>query len=202
MTDAQVNQIERDRKLSAGIAVVAPISGQVMEQQAQVGSRVDSASPLYTISQHHPLWIMVQVPIEQAQQLKNGMLVKSSALGVEGKIDTILRNLNKVNQTIQVRAVIQKGTEKLTVGQVIEVEFASSSSAEPMYEIPRHALARNGNKTVIFIKDQKNIQALPVQVVSEYDATAIISGHLNVQMQVATNGIAALKSLWLETGGK
>jgi membrane fusion protein, heavy metal efflux system len=200
MSDAQIGQIEQDKKLSAGLTIIAPIHGQIMEQQAQVGTKVDSASPLYTISQLSPLWIMVQVPIEQATKLKNGMLVRSSTLGVEGKIDAILRNLNKENQTVQVRAVIQKGSEQLTVGQVIDVDFAISSKAESMFEIPRQAIVRNENKTVVFINDQKIVRILPVKVMSEYDATAIVAGSLKSDMKIITNGTAALKSLWLEAG--
>ena len=201
MSDAQVQQLSQKRNMQNGVAIIAPISGQIMEQQQQVGARVDMSMPIYTISNPKPLWLMIQMPIAQAQQLSPGATVRLPKQNLTAKVDTVLRQLNKNNQTTQVRASISEGAEQLSVGQVVDVALVEHT-AQGSFSLPRAAVARQGEQAVIFVQQATGVAVTPVKVVLEQDQQLTVQGSLNGNEMIAVQGVAALKGHWLGLGGE
>ena len=201
MSDSQIQQLSQKRSMQNGMAIIAPISGQIMEQQQQVGARVDMAMPIYTISNPNPLWLMIQVPIAQAQQLRPGTLVRLPKHNLTAKVDTVLRQLNKNNQTTQVRATISQGAEQLSVGQVVDVALVEQT-APGSFAVPRSAVARQGEQAVIFVQQAKGIAVTPVKVMLEQDQQLTVQADLRGNETIAVQGVAALKGHWLGLGGE
>lgn len=201
MSDAQVQQLSQKRNMQNGMAIIAPISGQIMEQQQQVGARVDMSMPIYTISNPKPLWLMIQMPIAQAQQLSPGATVRLPKQNLTAKVDTVLRQLNKNNQTTQVRASISEGAEQLSVGQVVDVALVEHT-AQGSFSLPRAAVARQGEQAVIFVQQAKGVAVTPIKVVLEHDQQLTVQGSLNGKEMIAVQGVAALKGHWLGLGGE
>ncbi len=201
MSTAQISQLAQKRALQNGVAIIAPIAGQIMEQQQAVGARVDMATPIYTISQPKPLWLMIQMPLRQAQQLSLGAAVKVPALGLTAKVDSVLRQLNKVTQTTQVRAVLSEGSEQLSVGQIVDVALQQATT-QRSYAVPRTAVARQGQQAVVFVQQAKGVTVIPVQVLLEQDQQLTIAAELRGDERIAVQGVAALKGHWLGMGGE
>lgn len=201
MSDGQIQQLSQKRSMQNGMAIIAPISGQIMEQQQQVGARVDMAMPIYTISNPNPLWLMIQVPIAQAQQLRPGAAVRLPKQNLTAKVDTVLRQLNKNNQTTQVRATISQGAEQLSVGQVVDVALVEQT-APGSFAVPRSAVARQGEQAVIFVQQAKGIAVTPVKVMLEQDQQLTVQADLRGNETIAVQGVAALKGHWLGLGGE
>lgn len=201
MSESQIQQLSQKRSMQNGMAIIAPISGQIMEQQQQVGARVDMAMPIYTISNPNPLWLMIQVPIAQAQQLRPGTLVRLPKHNLTAKVDTVLRQLNKNNQTTQVRATISQGAEQLSVGQVVDVALVEQTAAGS-FAVPRSAVARQGEQAVIFVQQAKGIAVTPVKVMLEQDQQLTVQADLRGNETIAVQGVAALKGHWLGLGGE
>ncbi|AKR44035.1 efflux RND transporter periplasmic adaptor subunit [Methylophilus sp. TWE2] len=204
MGEAQIKQLAQKRSMQNGMSIVAPISGQIMEQQQQVGSRVDMAMPIYTISNPNPLWLMIQVPIAQAQQLSPGATVRLPKLGLTAKVDTLLRQLNKNNQTTQVRATISQGADQLSVGQIVEVALVEQTAqgSHASFAVPRTAVARQGEQAVIFARHAKGVAVIPVKVLLEQDQQLTVQANLQGNETIAVQGVAALKGHWLGLGGE
>lgn len=201
MSDGQIQQLAQKRSMQNGMAIIAPISGQIMEQQQQVGARVDMAMPIYTISNPSPLWLMIQVPISQAQQLRPGAVVHLPKHNLTAKVDTVLRQLNKNNQTTQVRATISLGSEQLSVGQVVDVALVEQTAAGS-FAVPRSAVARQGEQAVIFVQQDKGVAVTPVKVMLEQDQQLTVQADLRGNETIAVQGVAALKGHWLGLGGE
>lgn len=202
MSEAQVQQLAQNRSMQPGMAMLAPISGQVMEQHQQVGARVDMATPILTISNPKPLWLMIQVPLEQARQLKPGMPVSLPKLGLQARIDAILRQLNTNSQTTQVRASITQGAEQLAVGQMVDVAVmqAGAAASGSAYVVPRTAVARQGEQAVIFVRAATGVAVIPVHITLEQDQQLTIRADVRSDAAVAMHGVAALKGHWLGLG--
>lgn len=200
MSEAQVQQLAHQRRLQNGMTILAPISGQIMEQQQPVGARVDLAMPIFTISNPKPLWLMIQVPIAQAQQLRPGTSVRLPKQQLSAEVDTVLRQLNKNNQTTQVRASINQGAEQLSVGQMVDVAL-EQATANGSFTVPRSAVARQGEQAVIFVQQAKGVAVTPVQIVLEQDQQLTIRASLQGHEIIAVQGVAALKGHWLGMGG-
>lgn len=201
MSEAHIQQLAQKRTMQNGIAIVAPISGQIMMQQQSVGARVDMAMPIFTISNPNPLWLMIQVPMQQAQRLTPGSAVYLPQLGLSAKVETVLRQLNKNNQTTQVRASIRAGSEQLSVGQIVEVALVETSKAQ-RFIVPRQAVARQGEQAVIFVQQGQAVAVIPVTVTLEQDQQLSIQANLRGNEALAIEGIAALKGHWLGLGGE
>jgi RND family efflux transporter MFP subunit len=204
MSDAHIRQLAQKRSMQNGMAIIAPISGQIMEQQQQVGARVDMAMPIYTISNPNPLWLMIQVPIKQAQQVSQGDTVRLPKLGLTARVDTVLRQLNKNNQTTQVRASITQGAEQLSVGQIVDVALVENTQqgSQPSFAVPRSAVARQGEQAMIFVQQTKGVAVIPVKVLLEQDQQLTIQADLQGSETIAMQGVAALKGHWLGLGGE
>jgi len=201
MSEGQVQQLAQKRSMQNSMAIVAPISGQVMEQQQQVGARVDMAMPIYTISNPTPLWLMIQVPITQALQLRPGAAVRLPKHNLTAKVDTVLRQLNKNNQTTQVRATISQGAEQLSVGQMVDVALVEQT-ASGSFAVPRSAVARQGEQAVIFVQQTKGVAVTPVKVMLEQEQQLTVQADLRGNETIAVQGVAALKGHWLGLGGE
>ena len=72
MTEAQIRQLETSHKLSADYPIVSPRSGTVLKREITVGQVVQPADPAFTIADLSTVWIVANVPEEDAGQLQKG----------------------------------------------------------------------------------------------------------------------------------
>jgi RND family efflux transporter MFP subunit len=201
MSKQAVTKLGASRRMTNGISIVSPISGQVIEQMASVGERIEMAAPIYKIAQLAPLWLEINVPVEQALTLKSGMIVMVPKNQAKGVVTTVLRSLNKHTQTMHVRAEIKQGAERLALGQLVEAEIQTDVQ-ENQINIPRSALVRNGQQNFVFKKVDSGFESVPVKLISEQSTLAVVEAPLNDGEKIAVSGIAALKGSWLGLGGE
>lgn len=201
LSETQIHQLAQKRSMQNGMVIIAPISGQIMDQQQSVGARVDMAMPIFTIMNPKPLWLMMQLPMTQASTLTPGTAVKLPKLGLSAKVETVLRKLNKNNQTTQVRAVISEGAEQLSIGQIVDVALVEHTT-QHSFAVPRTAVARQGEQALIFVQQANGVTVMPVNILLEEDQQLIIKADLTGNERIATHGVAALKGYWLGMGGE
>ncbi len=76
MTENQIRRLESSRKLSADYPIVTPRSGTVLKREITIGQVVQPADPAFTIADLSSVWIIANVPEEEAGHLQKGMEVK------------------------------------------------------------------------------------------------------------------------------
>ena len=203
MTNAAISQLQKSGAMSSSIALVAPIEGQVLEQMVTVGQRVDVATPLYSIATLNPLWLEIRVPVGLLDDARPGLQVRIPESGIEGKLITVIRNVNKNDQTIQLRAEIHQGSEKLYPGQYVEVEIVREHAATrgiQTFTLPKSAVVRSGSKNYIFVQTKQGFVARSVDIVNEKSGMVSIKADLTGNEMVAVSGTAAIKGKWLGVG--
>lgn len=201
MSDAGIAQLERSGKYSSGVSFVAPIDGQVLEQMVSIGQRVDMAAPLLRVGRLSPLWLEIHAPVEHLAALRKGLAVKIPQHDAEGKIITIIRAINKNDQTVHVRAEITKNTEALSPGQFVEADVMTQAvAAAAHYALPRQAVTRQGKDSYVFVQNAKGFTPVKVIVVSEQAERAVVSGDLPQNAKVAVAGTVAIKAAWAAAG--
>ena len=119
MADSAIAKLHPESGMNPGITLTAPMDGQVLEQMVTTGQRVDMAMPLYRIAKLNPLWLEIHAPLEGLPFVKPGMLVTVPKLQASGKLIAVIRNVNKADQTLHLRAEISKGADKLSPGQFV-----------------------------------------------------------------------------------
>lgn len=201
MGDAAIARLESRQEFSSGLTISAPIAGQVLEKLVTAGQRIDPATPLFRIGHLNPLWLEIHAPIETLEAVTNGMPVRIPKYEAEGKIIAVIRNINKNDQTMHIRAEITRNAERLSPGQFVEAELLAEKGASKQFSVPRNAVVRHGPDSYVFVQSAKGFMPLKVTVLSEQADKTVIAGALGGTEKVAVSGTVAIKAAWVGAGG-
>lgn len=197
--EGSLQRLESKGEMASGLTISAPMDGVVLEQLAATGQRVDMSAPLYRIARLKPLWLEIHAPLDVLSYAREGMGVNIPQYQASGKIITIIRNVNREDQTVHLRAEISKGVEKLSPGQFVEAEIIADKVAR-QFAVPKSAVVRNDGKTWLFVQTPKGFTALPITLINEQPERAIITGNFSGTEKVAVSGTVAIKAAW--SGGE
>ncbi len=200
MDKAAIRELEEKHKLSPNLVVRSPLDGVVLQQLAMPGQRVEMASPIYRIGQLDPLWLEIQVPLEQLSGIEVGTVVKVEKFALEGRIITIGSMIHGEDQGVLVRGEIPNPKAVLRPGQFVEAQLAQTGD-KAAWRVPRQALLRVNGKTWVMVAQGDGFQPVEVIISAEESDALIIKGPLNAGDKVAISGTAALKAAWLEGEG-
>ena len=203
MSADAISRLKTGENLNSLLLVTSPISGVVLEKFASAGQRLDSAMPLFNVAQILPLGLEIQAPLASIQGVREGAVVTIPAYSASGKITAIGHSLSDSNQTILLRALINKGTQNLRPGQHVDVSIATgtSSSATAQWNVTNAALARVEGKVVVFVETSVGFTATPVKVLHEGARQSLITGKLSGTEKIAISGVSALKAKLMGLGG-
>lgn len=201
VSDGAIAKLTPSAGMASGLSLVAPISGQVLEQMVTTGQRVDMATPLYRIAKLSPLWLEIHAPLEGLPFVKEGMQVQVPKLHASGHLIAVIRSVNKADQTLHLRAEMTNGAEKLSPGQFVEAEIKLGGQAQ-YFSVPKSALARQGSNALLFIQTKTGFKPMKVQVISEQGDETVIDGPFAGTERIAVTGISAIKGTWLGLGGE
>lgn len=201
MSDSAIAQLQSGNTLNSLLSVTSPIDGVILEKTASAGQRLDAAVPLFKVARLNPLALEIQAPLSSTQDLKVGATVSIPAYGASGKLTAIGRSLSGGNQTILLRALINKGTESLRPGQYLEATITTSSDNSAQWNIPNSALVRVEGKTLIFVETAKGFRQEAVTVLHEGATSSLISGKFSGTEKIAIQGVSALKAQMMGIGG-
>jgi hypothetical protein len=133
--------------------------------------------------------------------VKPGMVVNVPKLQVSGKLIAVIRNINRADQTLHLRAEITKGAEKLSPGQFVEAAIGLGTDIQH-YSVPKSALARQGADTLVFVQNKTGFSPVNVRVISEQGDEAVIDAAFKGNEKIAVTGIASIKGAWLGLGAE
>ncbi len=201
VSEKGINALEKTRKLSSQLNVVAPISGVILERNIMAGERVDALAPLFRVANLDTLWLDINVPQQHISQVQLGDQVVIEGLGAAARIFLLGRNVDMQNQTVLVRAEITDTQDNVRLGQTVNVKI-SKNSKDALFKVPNTALAQSSGVTYLFIRTKGGFSAQPVQVIGREANESIISGDLlNASSEIASKGAVALKATMLGLGG-
>ncbi len=192
---------KRDTSL---IALRAPISGTITERLVNAGAGIEVGKPLFTIANLSTVWVIANVPEAQVSRLRVGTAarISSAALGGEartGRVTYIDPQLNEETRTAKVRIELANAGERLKGGMFVEVEFQVSGveAAGEELSVPAAAMQRMGERTIVFIADEKepgHFKVREVELGGESNGYRVITGGLKAGERVVTKGSFTLKS--------
>lgn len=201
MSDAAINKLTPTSGMTSGMALTAPMDGQVLEQMVTTGQRVDMGTPLYRIANLNTLWLEIHASLEGLPFVKIGMPVQIPKLQASGKLIAVIRSVNKSDQTLHLRAEITQGAEKLSPGQMVEADINLGGQSQ-YFSVPKSALARQGADAWVFVQIKNGFKPLKVKVISEQGDEVVADADFKGNEKVAVSGITAIKGTWLGLGGE
>lgn len=203
MSRSAIDQLQKSGRMTSSLTLTAPLDGQVLEQMAKVGQRVETAMPLYRVARLSPLWVEIRAPLALQAGLRPGLPVKLPQSGVEGRLIDIIRNVNRSDQTLQLRAEVTVGADRLIPGQYVEAEIippAAAAKGGRIFVLPKAAVVRSGVTDYVFVRNAEGFVPTAVEWLGEKSGQVSIRAALAGDEQVAVAGTAALKGKWLGVG--
>ena len=139
------------------LPVVAPQTGTIVERNIVAGEVVDTQQVLFTVADTSQMWLLLNIPLEDAGYISNGQTVDFLADGnresVTGTIDWKSTSADQKTRTVSVRATLPNADGSLlneTFGQG-EVVLRDEPDA---IVIPNEALQWDGSCHVVFVRDK------------------------------------------------
>ncbi|MEN8259294.1 MAG: efflux RND transporter periplasmic adaptor subunit [Pseudomonadota bacterium] len=200
MNGSEIDILERTRRLTSVLNVSSPVEGVVLDKMIVAGQRLDAMTPMFRVANLETLWLEVNVPQERLHEVKLGDRVVVEQTDCRARVVLIGQNVNPNNQSVLVRAVIDRTTTPVRPGQTVSVRFVQPGKA-PAFKIAAAALARSGTRNVIFVRSGHGFEIRDVELVGHENQSVIVRGDLNAGEDVAVSGVVALKADWLGLGG-
>ena len=200
MSAAEIKNLGQTRKLDNRLNIRAPIDGVVLERLTSLGARLDVQAPLYRVADLSELWLEINIPQERLSNIHVGDSVRLEDSEISARISLLGQSVNRENQTVLARAVIDGSAEDLRVGQNVNVQIMQNS-AQSGYIVPNTAIAQNEGHAYVFVRNPDGFAVTEVTVTGKQEADSLISGSLSGNEQIAIKGAVALKATWLGLGG-
>lgn len=138
------------------LAVVAPISGRVVELHVSVGEfHSDLAEPLMTIADLSTVWVTADVQERDLSRVSLGMQVEAELAAypdapVPGQVLYIGDLLDPETRTLPVRIAFENTDLRLHPGMFARVTF--EETARPEIIVPQTAVVLRGDRNVVFVE--------------------------------------------------
>lgn len=200
MSDSAIARLNSQSGLSPLIEIRSHSGGSVLELMLQPGQRVEAGAALAKVARGGELWLELQASRAQGDQIAVGDIVKVSACRQSGKVTAIAPQMFEQSQLVIVRATLPGAEKCLRPGQYLEAAISSKQLPQSGWVIPSAALVRNGGSEFIFVRNAAGVKPVAVNVVTRAVDHLIVQGSLEAGLQVAVQGTASLKGIWLGLG--
>jgi RND family efflux transporter MFP subunit len=197
-----INDLEKSRHLNSALTVTAPFDGVILEQMAIPGQKLEAADPLFQIGQLSPLWLEIHVPIDVVKNVATGDMISVPEMDLTGEIITIGRKVHAADQGTLIRAIVKDNIEQLRPGQLVQARIAEKSNAEQRYLVPRKAIIRIEQESMVFMETEEGFEAIEVDVVGSHKGQQIITSHEPITAKIVINGAITLKAILAGSGGE
>lgn len=154
MSDAQIDEITRTRKLPEDIYVVAPTDGFILSRKISPGMRFERESDLYTIANLSHVWIVAEVFGRDVQAFHPGAEVVATlpdtGQSFRAKVSNVLPEVDPATRTLKVRLVADNPGYKLRPDMFISISMPVSLPEG--VSVPTEAILDSGLSKRVFVQ--------------------------------------------------
>jgi cobalt-zinc-cadmium efflux system membrane fusion protein len=139
--------------------VPAPMTGVVTERLANVGLNVDQTTKLFTVVDLSTVWVVAELYERDFTRVSIGIPATITTraypeLVLQGRVSYIDPQVSAQTRTAKVRIEVPNVRNELRLGMYVEVLLGGAAGAmTPM--IPRGAVQNVGDRTVVYLANQK-----------------------------------------------
>ncbi len=192
MTEGQIRQLEASRKLSADYPIVTPKGGTVLKRDITIGQVVQPADPAFTIADLSHVWVVANVPEEDAGPLRQGMqvAVRIPALPqarIGGRLSFVSPIVDPATRTVEVRMDLANPSGLLKPDELAGMTFTGHT--ERKLTVPNAAVVREDNKDFVFVQITPRKYALrEVSLGEEENDRRVVLSGLQRDDRIVTDG--------------
>ena len=184
--------IAAERSRLNDFTIRAPIAGQVLRRDGEVGEIVDSDDVLFWVGEPRPLWIIAEVDEEDIARVRVGQraLIKADAFldqVLQGTVETITPKGDPINKSFRVRIALPEDTP-LLIGMTAEINIVVATVEDALL-VPADALS--GGR--VFVASDGRARERQVQTGIASPATVQITAGLGADEQIIVAPPAGLR---------
>lgn len=192
MTETQIRRLETTHKLSADYPIIAPKSGTVLKREVTIGQVVQPADPAFTIADLSAVWIVADVPEEEAGQLKEGMQVEVHIPAlpkqvIEGHLSFVSPIVDPKTRTVEVHMDVPNPKGLLKPDELANMTFTGGTARK--LTVPSTAVVREENKDYVFVEISPTKYVLrEVTLGEEENDRRVVLGGVREDEHIVTDG--------------
>ena len=189
---SEITRLETTRVVRQRMPVLSSTEGYVVELPIQQGAHVSVHSPVMSIAQLDPIWIIVEILERQAGWLESGQAAEVAFDAFPGQrwrgvVEYVYPELEPDSRTLRARLSFANPELRLRPNMSARV-WIEATATEPVVHIPREALIRGSVDRVVLALGAGRFRSVAVVAgIESGDRVAILSG-LEANAQVVVSG--------------
>lgn len=155
ISDSQIKQLQKTRKVKQRISIFAPQDGVVSDLSVRDGMFIKPAMKVMTLGDLSSIWLLAEVFERQAQWVEVGQPAEVSLSYIPGKIwegsvEYIYPSLDTKTRTLKVRLRFENPGEQLKPNMYANVKIFAGAKKDTIV-IPIEGLIRTGREERVII---------------------------------------------------
>lgn len=162
----EIEHMENDPTDLRFYALKAPLQGKILEKNVILGALVDSSSKAFTIGNLDEVMVEINVPQNDVQYLKEGLLVEiTSSQGkvATAKICNFTPTINEETRSATALAVVENPGQEWSPGQFITAHIQTNVS-EGGIVVPKSAIQMIKGQECLFVENGTEFIPSPVKL--------------------------------------
>ncbi len=159
MSEADLKRLDKERSIHSFSPVTSSIDGVVIERNIAIGQVVQPTDSLYTVANLSHLWLVAEIPEQQAYWAREGDQVQAEVPAlpdqeVSGKLIYVADLVNPDTRTVTVRMALEN-PQQLFKPQMLATLKISKPGAQTLV-VPGQAVVRENDKDYVFVQTAPN----------------------------------------------
>lgn len=198
MTDADIKQLERSRKIQSVTALRAPINGVVIDRKVSQGQVLEPADLAYTIADLSQIWVVGEVPERYSADMyrEKAVTVTIPALAGEERktqLSYVADTVTPQTRTLRVRAVLDNSDGRLKPDMLATLII--EGKAKKRLAIPETAIVREENNDKVFVQlAPGQFELVSVKLGEEENGLRPVESGLKQGQQIVVEGVFYLNA--------
>ena len=192
MTENAIRRLAAERTVHSLSSVTATLDGTVIERKLTQGQVVQPADALYTVADLSHVWLVAEVPEQQADMVKKGEAAQAeiAALGgkrIEGKLIFVSDTIKPDTRTVTVRMDVANADRSIKPEMLASMLI--QGQAQRRLVVPAAAVVRDENRDYVFVQVEPNrFQLRPVTLGQENNGFVPVLDGLRQGEMIVTEG--------------
>ncbi|MBP0619094.1 efflux RND transporter periplasmic adaptor subunit [Cupriavidus consociatus] len=196
MSQGSIAELAKNGSINSHSPVYSSISGTVVERNVAQGQVVQPADALYTVADLSRVWVVAEVPEQQAAQVAEGQSVEievpSLANGkggntITGKLIYVGRTVSPQSRTVLVRTELENREGRLKPAMLASMLIAGKPQDQLV--IPAAAVVREGNDELVYVEMPGNkFRLTKVKLGAESDGMRVVQNGVKAGDRIVVDG--------------
>lgn len=167
--------------------VASPISGVIVEKNAEVGTIAMAGSPLLTIKSNSSLELIANIDESLINKLSTGMnvyLQPQNGKKIKSKISVIIPNIDPVTRTFKIKADVAN----LAAGEYVKIEIPIDKQKSLV--VPSSSIVKKGELVGVYVvEDDNTISYRLIRTGKSFGGNIQVTSGLNDGDKIVVGGV-------------